>query len=104
MDWTIFWTIFVTILWGGHTISNQGGVGYSLSVLREGWEAECYYSGRDCSEGWVVIVNTTGRWSFYSIVQITSIGFSTELFVIQNFCAGPQRFFSFLSCESETAT
>ena len=31
---------------GKHTISNQGGVGCSLLVLREGWEAECYYSGR----------------------------------------------------------
>ena len=31
---------------GRHTISTQGGVGCSLSVLREGWEAECYHSGR----------------------------------------------------------
>ena len=31
---------------GKHTISTQGGVGCSLLVLREGWEAECYYSGR----------------------------------------------------------
>ena len=52
MDWTVFWTIFWTILKGGggggkkHTINTEGGVGYSLSVLREGWEAECYYSGR----------------------------------------------------------
>ena len=29
-----------------HTIITEGGVGWSLSVLREGWEAECYYSGR----------------------------------------------------------
>ena len=29
-----------------HTISTQVGVGCSLLVLREGWEAECYYSGR----------------------------------------------------------
>ena len=47
MDWTIFWTMFWTILWGGeYIISSQGGMGWSLSVLREGWEAECYYSGR----------------------------------------------------------
>ena len=26
--------------------STEGGVGCSLLVLREGWEAECYYSGR----------------------------------------------------------
>ena len=31
---------------GKHTISTQGGVGCSLLVLREGWKAECYYSGR----------------------------------------------------------
>ena len=31
---------------GEHTIITEGGVGGSLSVLREGWEAECYYSGR----------------------------------------------------------
>ena len=30
---------------GKHTISTQGGVGCSLLVLREGWKAECYYSG-----------------------------------------------------------
>ena len=31
---------------GKHTISTQGGVGCSLLVLREGWRAECYNSGR----------------------------------------------------------
>ena len=31
---------------GKHTISIQGGVGYSLLVLREGWKTECCYSGR----------------------------------------------------------
>ena len=31
---------------GKHTISTQGGGGCSLLVLREGWKAECYYSGR----------------------------------------------------------
>ena len=31
---------------GKHTISIQGGDGCSLLVLREGWKAECYYSGR----------------------------------------------------------
>ena len=63
MDWTIFWTIFWTVFFfgpfffldrfffnhfigGKHTISTQGGVGCSLLVLREGWKAECYYSGR----------------------------------------------------------
>ena len=48
-----------------HTISTQGGVGHSLSVLREAWKAKCYYSGWGerilRSEGWdvVLIVNTT---------------------------------------------
>ena len=63
MDWTIFGTIFWTIFFGPffglffgpffgsfygvkHTISTQGGVGCSLLVLREGWKAESYYSGR----------------------------------------------------------
>ena len=47
------------------TISSQGGVGFSLPLLREGWEADCYYSRRSrrllCREGWevVVLVNTT---------------------------------------------
>ena len=73
MDWTIFGPFlgpffFLDHFIGGkHTISSQGGVGCGLSVLREGWEAECYYSGgvRDRlllrREGWeaVVIVNTT---------------------------------------------
>ena len=27
---------------GKHTISTQGGAGCSLSVLREGWEVQCY--------------------------------------------------------------
>ena len=31
---------------GKHTISSQGGVGCSLSVLREGWKVRYYYSGR----------------------------------------------------------
>ena len=31
---------------GKHAISSQGGVRCSLSVLREEWEAECYYSRR----------------------------------------------------------
>ena len=31
---------------GEYTISSQGGVGCSLSVLREGWKVRYYYSGR----------------------------------------------------------
>ena len=33
---SFFWTIFLDHFIGGHTISTQGRVGYSLSVLREG--------------------------------------------------------------------
>ena len=45
--WTIFWTFFWTIfldhildhfIGGKHTVSNQGVVGCSLLVLREGWK------------------------------------------------------------------
>ena len=86
--WTIFRTIFLGPLFGPffftffgpffgnnfglpvggggrQTISGQGGVGCSLPLLREGWEADCYYSRRGgrplCREGWevVVLVNTT---------------------------------------------
>ena len=43
-----------------HTISTQGGVGCSLLVLREGWEAQCYYVGWGerilRSEGWKVVL------------------------------------------------
>ena len=73
IDWTIFWDHFWNkfldhFIGGGerkHTISTQGGVGHSLSVLREAWKAQCYYSGWGerilRSEGWdvVLIVNTT---------------------------------------------
>lgn len=31
---------------GWKTISSQGGVGCSLTVLWEGWEADCYYLGK----------------------------------------------------------
>ena len=44
--WTIFGPFLDHFIGGMYTISTQGGVGCSLSVLREGWEAECYYSGR----------------------------------------------------------
>ena len=78
---------------GKHTISTQGGVGCSLLVLREGWKAECYYSGRGerrtiaGQERWEVdvIVNTTCYCSFYSIVQII-FGFSTDFLNVLHFC------------------
>ena len=37
MAWTNFWTIFLPFCRGGGG-STKGGVGCSISVLREGWE------------------------------------------------------------------
>ena len=40
MDWTVFGPFFLDhFIRGKHTISSQGGVRCSLSVLREEWEA-----------------------------------------------------------------
>ena len=41
-------------------------------------------------EGWelVVIINTSGEWSFYSIVQIILIGFSTDFLYVEIFALG----------------
>ena len=52
----------------------------------------------------VVIVNTTGYWSFYSIIQIVLIVFSIDFLYVKIFSAGPRRFLIFLSYKSETAT
>ena len=77
-----------------HTISNLGGVGCSLLVLREGWEAQCYYVGWGerilRSEGWkvVLIVNANGEWSFYSIIQIIFIYFSTDFLCVKLLALG----------------
>ena len=95
--WTIFWTFFGPLfgpfldllfdhfIKGAPTISTQGGVGCSLSVLRERWETDCCYSGRGGrwmkrggvedewkEEGWEVVigVNATDWWSFYWIIHI----------------------------------
>ena len=57
-------------------------------------------------EGWelVVIINTSGEWSFYSIVQIILIGFSTDFLYVEIFALGRGVYSFFLSCECETAT
>lgn len=55
-----FWTILSTIREGrGRPLALREGWDtiYSLSVLRHGWEADCYYFGRGgrqllCREGW----------------------------------------------------
>ena len=50
------------------------------------------------------MVNTTGEWGFYSIVQIILIAFSTDFLFVKIFALG-RGVSSFLSsCESETAT
>ena len=50
LDLFFYPIFFWIILWLGggreHTISTQGVVGCSQSVLREWWEADCYYFGR----------------------------------------------------------
>ena len=37
-----FGPFFLPFWEGKHTDTTKGGMGCSLSVLREGWEAECY--------------------------------------------------------------
>ena len=67
------------------SISTEGGVegrvllGVSDELLLrwEGWEV-------------VVIVNATGKWSFYSIVQTILIGFSTDFLYVKIFSARPK--------------
>ena len=56
-------------------------------------------------EGWevVVIVNATGKWSFYPIVQTILIGFLTDFLYVKIFSAGPWHFFIYLSYKSKTA-
>ena len=36
----------------------------------------------------VVIINTSGEWSFYSIVHIILIGFSTDFLYVEIFALG----------------
>ena len=56
---------------GKHTISTQGGVGYSLLVLREGWKAECYYSGREKKRVREGLLLGRERWEVDVIVNTT---------------------------------
>ena len=99
MDWTIFFGPFF-------------GPFFEPLVLREGREAECYYSGK----GERRTITTQGRvgggcnskryWLMELLLDRTNYfnRFSTDFFVGQNFSASPRRFLIFLSCESETAT
>ena len=98
-----FSTIFGTILKGEkRTINTKGGVGWSLSLLREGWEAECYYSGRGerrtiTSQGGVGGGCNSKHWLMELLLNLTSYftWFLGWLFACQNFSAGPRRFFIF---------
>ena len=66
MFWTIFFFFgpffFCHFIGGKQTISTQGGVGCNLSVLGDGWEADCFTEGglEDKilirREGWEVVV------------------------------------------------
>ena len=121
--WDHFLDSFLDLLFdhfikGAPTISTQGGVGCSLSVLRERWETDCCYSGRGGrwmkrggvedewkEEGWEVVigVNATDWWSFYWIIHIFLSGFSTDwLTDCQNFLAGLLCWAVLLSCKSAT--
>ena len=114
MDWTIFldhfWTTFWIIFWTNfldhfkgeeHTISIEGGVGWRLSVLREGWETECYYPGRGERR---TITTQGGVGGGCNSKHCWFNWFFDWIFAYLNFSAGPRRFFIFSSCESETAT
>ena len=39
----------------------------------------------------VLIVNATGQWSFYSIIQIILIDFSTDFFYTKIFALGGKK-------------
>ena len=104
-----FWTILSR---GVHTVSTQGRVGYSLSVLREGWEPDCCYSGR----GGRRTINTQGAvgggcickcyWLMeFSLDHSKCLsGSSTDYFYVKIFLAGLLPWAVLLSCERETAT
>ena len=111
--WTIFFGLFFgTILKGEHTINTEGGVGWSLSVLREEWEVECYCSGRGVRQtitteggvggGW----NRKHCWLMELLLDRTNNlnWFFDWVLVSKNLSAGPRRIFIVMSCESETAT
>ena len=100
--WIIFWTNFLDHFKGEeHTISIEGGVGWSLWVLREGWETECYYPGRGERR---TITTQGGVGSGCNSKHYWFNWFFDWIFACLNFSAGPWRFFIFSSCESETAT
>ena len=103
--WTIFWTVFLDMfldlffypiflwifLWGGggreHTICTQGVVGCSQSVLREGWEVDCYYFGRG---GRRTISRSRCYWLMEYLLDHTTFfsGFSTDYFNVKIFELG----------------
>ena len=114
---SLFWTIFGPFFWtilsrGVHTFSTQGRVGYTLSVLREGWEPDCCYSGRSGRR----TISTQGAvgggciYKCYWLMQFSLdhskclSGSSTDYFYVKMFLAGLLPWAVLLSCERETAT
>ena len=88
---------------GKHTISTHGGVGCSLLVLREGWEAECYYSGRGerrtIARQWGVRGGCKSKHYLLMELLLDRTNYLHRFFDWLFECS------SFLSsCESETAT
>ena len=88
LDHFFFWTIL------------KGGESTPL-VLREGWEAECYYPGRGERR---TIFTQGGVGGGCNSKHYWFNWFFDWIFVWLNFSAGPWRFFIFSSCGSETAT
>ena len=91
--WIIFWTNFLDHFKGEeHTISIEGGVGWSLWVLREGWETECYYPGRG-ERRTITTQGGVGGGCYRKHYWFN--WFFDWIFVCLNFSAGPRRFFIF---------
>ena len=89
--------------------STKGGVGCSISVLREGWEVVLLLrEGWEREKGTITTRGGAGGacngkhfWLMELLLDRTNY-FNRFFNRLQKFCAGPQRFFIFLSCECET--
>ena len=122
MDWTIFWTNFLDHLLNHFFWTILSGGEWSIaSALREGWDAvyqywgrvgrQYYYSGRG-EKGTITTRGGVGGgcnsklfWLMELLLDRTNYfnRFSDRLFVCQNFCAGPRRFFIFLPLQHWTS-
>ena len=84
-------------------------MGWSLSVLREGWETECYYSGRGerrtitTQEGVGGGCNSKHYWLMELLLDLTNYFncFFRLNFVCLNFSAEPRRFLFFCHAKAK---